>query len=95
VINARLKEPPAPDDPLGANAFRLYFAKDTGALVRVEAFNPAREPVGALDFTNIKLNPELAPEQLVISIPPDAQVYDLRGGKPVKAEYFLPSIPGM
>lgn len=95
VINAVLADAPSADDPLQTKAFRLCFAKDCGALVRVMVFNTAGESVGTLDFTNFKLNVEVPVEQFQFAIPQDAQVYDLRGGKPAKAEYFLPGIPGL
>ena len=95
VFRAELKDRPSGDDAFPVASFRLCFARESGALLQVMAHGLAGERLGILQFSNLKTNAPLDPEKLRFVPPAEAQLFDLRGGKPFKAEYLLPAIPGI
>lgn len=66
-----------PSEPVKPDTIMAYIAKDSGIPVRTVSYNAAGSPVMTVNYTDIKINPELDPKRFEYTPPPGVEVIDL------------------
>ena len=58
---------------------KLFFAKDTGMVVKMMAFDGSEQPTMTTTYHDVKLNPKISPDRFVFKAPEGVQVMDKTG----------------
>lgn len=65
--------------PPGVTSQIIYFAKDTGVIVKTVTFDGGDTAASTYELTDVKINADVPRERFVVSVPKGAQVQDLTG----------------
>lgn len=63
----------------GGQPSKLFFAQDTGMMLKMVALDPEGNPAMTMSYTDVKLNPKLDPDRFVFKAPEGVQVMDMTG----------------
>ncbi|MBU0717601.1 MAG: hypothetical protein KJ749_05070 [Planctomycetes bacterium] len=75
VIEVKPKE--ASPSPMAR--MKLFFAKDTGMVVKMMAFDSGEQPMMTATYHDVTLNPKISPDRFVFTAPEGVQVMDMTG----------------
>ena len=71
--------PKRPDPSMQITKSVLYFSKDSGAMLRMESFDPTGKKVQTITFDNVQMNLDLAADRFEFEVPEGVQVIDQTG----------------